>query len=171
APEVNVRGGQHLCRLAEGDPVGSRWHRQSPAAPLRVSLRSPLPVEPDPAEPDRVEPDPLAAAPSPEPDESPDFSPDRLLDSRSVDSWPLDSWLPDPPPDPSPPSPDPAFAAAFVDVPLLRSFFAQPLPRTTIAGAAKTFRSACEWQFGHSRGLSALKAWTTSSRWPQASQT
>lgn len=42
-----------------------------------------------------------------------------------------------------------AFAAAFVPVAAPRSFFAQPLPLNTIAGAAMAFFRACEWQLGH----------------------
>ena len=74
---------------------------------------------------------------------------------------------PEPPvsePDPDPPSAEAEAALDAARVAVLRSFFAQPLPRKWIVGAEKALRTGEAPQIGQAVGPSAVTEWMTSKR-------
>jgi hypothetical protein len=100
-----------------------------------------------------------------------------LFELSPVDPEPLS--VPDPasapPSEPEPAASDPeldppsAEAEAALDAEraaVLRSFFAQPLPRKWIVGAEKALRTGAAPQIGQTVGPSAVTEWMTSKRWP-----
>lgn len=95
----------------------------------------------------------------------PDFAPSPLSDPEPE---PVSAPSLDPELEPEPEVASPSADAAGVDerAVVLRSFFAQPLPRKWIVGAEKALRTGAAPQIGHTVGPSAVTEWMTSKRWP-----